>query len=82
MVAMVILVLLLFGIAPVVLAIWLIARAVTAKDHIEELSRKVDELQLDVLRLKHKPPMSAAPETQKPDAPSPATKPAETARCV
>jgi uncharacterized membrane protein len=79
MVAMVILVLLLFGIAPVVLAIWLIARAVTAKDHIEELSRKVDELQLDVLRLKHKPPMSAAPETQKPDAPSPATKPAETA---
>ena len=50
---------------PIALAIWLIVRAVSAQNRIEELSRRVDELQIEVVRLKTQappPPMKTAAE--------------------
>jgi uncharacterized membrane protein len=41
---------------PIALAIWLMVRAVSAKNRIEELSRRLDELRLEVFRLKKEPP--------------------------
>jgi uncharacterized membrane protein len=49
---------------PIVLGVWLIARAVGARQSIEELRRRVGSLELDVLRLKEgtgRAPMAAAP---------------------
>src|SRR5882757_5966072 len=45
--------------APIVLAIWLIVRAVSAKNRIEELTQRVDDLQSQVLRLTHRPPTAS-----------------------
>ncbi len=42
--------------SPIVLGLWLIVRAISAKSSIEELSRRVDELQAELLKLKHSPP--------------------------
>jgi uncharacterized membrane protein len=45
---------------PIVLAIWLVVRAVSARRRIEELSRRVDDLQMQVVRLQPSPPPSTA----------------------
>ena len=60
---------------PIVLAIWLIVRAADARNRIGELSRKVDWLELELLRLKRNPPAATA-ETKTPVA---AVQPAVTA---
>ncbi len=44
---------------PVAAGIWLIARAVSAKNSIEELTRRVDELQVQLVRLANPPPPAA-----------------------
>jgi len=46
-----IVVLLIIGL-PLAVGIWLIARAISARDRIEDLSRRVDNLQLELRRLK------------------------------
>jgi hypothetical protein len=48
---------------PTALAIWLIVRAISSKNQIEDLSRRVDELQARVTRLTHQPPPPAAEKT-------------------
>ncbi len=40
---------------PLAAGIWLIARAISARNQIEELARRVDALQLELTRLKHSP---------------------------
>jgi len=68
-------VLVIFGI-PVGLAIWLIARAIQAGHRLEELTRRLGELEMEVFRLKREkepaPPVAPplAPES-KPTAPPP-----------
>ena len=47
----IILILLLIG-APIALAIWLIVRAVGARQSIDELRRRLGSLELEVIRLK------------------------------
>ena len=37
--------------APIVLAVWLIVRAVSAKNRIADLTQRVDDLQSQILRL-------------------------------
>lgn len=59
---------------PITIGIWLIVRAVSAKNRIEELTRRVDDLQLEVIRLKSQPP-SMAP-TKSASEPAPAFTPA------
>jgi uncharacterized membrane protein len=59
------LIVLLIAGAPIVLAIWLIVRAVRAKNHIAELTRRVDDLQAQILRLSR-----MAPTVSKPAEPS------------
>jgi uncharacterized membrane protein len=51
----------------VVAGIWLIARAISARNRIEELSRRVDELQIQVVRLTSQP-TSATPKTAEDEA--------------
>lgn len=48
---------------PLALAIWLIVRAVNAKNRIEELARRVDDLQIQVVRLTNQTPPPAAAKT-------------------
>src|ERR1039457_1497060 len=48
---------------PLALAIWLVVRAVSAKNRIEELARRVDDLQIQVLRLTSQTPPPAAAKT-------------------
>jgi uncharacterized membrane protein len=48
------------------IVIWLIVSAVSARRGIEELSRKVNDLQLQLARLVQETPPSAAPETAPP----------------
>jgi uncharacterized membrane protein len=48
-------ILLVFGL-PIVLAIWLITRAISARDRIEELSRRMGELEAQLSRLQQAPP--------------------------
>ena len=38
---------------PLALAVWLIVRAVKARRRIEELTRRLEDLELDVIRLKN-----------------------------
>jgi len=52
--AAVILIVLLILVVPLVLAIWLIARAVHSRDRIEELSRRVGGLEVELHQLKSK----------------------------
>src|SRR5208283_1065968 len=66
---------------PIVLAIWLIARTTDARNRIGELSRRVDRLQLDLLRMTQKqPPAISTPKTETPA--TPAVKLAETIQSV
>jgi uncharacterized membrane protein len=60
--------------APIVLAIWLIVRAVDSKQRIEELAQRVDRLQLEILTLKEKPQPPTATQTKTKTSPSPASK--------
>jgi hypothetical protein len=57
---------------PLALAIWLIVRAVSTKNRIEQLSRRLEELELDVHRLKRtaeaRQPAAAQPDTIAPKA--------------
>ena len=53
---------------PLALAVWLIARAVSARNRLDEIARRLGELELEVYQLKKNPPASAVPET----APAPA----------
>ena len=46
---------------PLVAGIWLIARAISAKNRIDELARRVDELQVQLVHLRNSPP--AAPKS-------------------
>ena len=62
----ILLVLILLGL-PTVLVIWLIVRAADARNRIGELSRKVDWLEWELLRLKRNPPVATA-ETKTDDA--------------
>ena len=48
--------------APIVLAIWLVARAISARNRIKELTQRVDDLQSQVIQLTRRPP-DAAPST-------------------
>jgi uncharacterized membrane protein len=48
---------------PITIGIWLIARAVSAKNRIEDLSRRVDDLQIEVIRLKSQPSPAALQKT-------------------
>jgi hypothetical protein len=54
---------------PIALAIWLIVRAVRAKEAIEELSRRLETLEVELARLKREResarPLEAAPEPQR-----------------
>lgn len=63
-------VLVVFGI-PIALAIWLIVRAADAKKRIEELSRRLVELESRIFQLKSEREVPAAP----PPSPSPAPQP-------
>ena len=61
---------------PLALAIWLIVRAVSARRRIDELARRVDDLQIQVVRLTSQKPAAPASET-KAAAPAPAMLSAE-----
>jgi hypothetical protein len=72
-------VLLIIGV-PLILAIWLIVRAINAKNRIEELTLRLDELQSEVVRLKNQT-TSAAPAKIAPErtaAPAEAVPPIHT----
>ena len=56
------LILLILGV-PFLLAIWLIARAVSAKENITALTRRLAIVESEVLRLKKRTPSSARPES-------------------
>ncbi len=58
--------------APIALGLWLIVRAVSAQNRIEELTQRVDRLQQQVLRLNQRPPAAAQAEEET----SPVFKPA------
>lgn len=67
---------------PLALAVWLIVRAVSAKNHIDELSRRIDTIESELLRWRQSrerekaKPAEAAPALQpKPVAPAPVTPP-------
>ena len=45
---------------PIVLAIWLIVRAVSAENRIEELTRRLSKLEFEVSRLKKDAPSAPA----------------------
>jgi hypothetical protein len=62
-------------ISTVVLAIWLIARANRTKERIEELTQRVDELQAQLVRLKHSPPTTPKVTEEKFERFMPATLP-------
>ncbi len=49
---------------PIVLAIWLIARAINAKSEIENLTRRVDALQNEIGKLRQTSAPAAAPENR------------------
>ncbi len=72
----VLIVLLIVGV-PIIVGIWLIVRAVSAKNRIEELSLRVNELQLQITRLKTQasPPAAAKPAEETPHEFAPATLP-------
>jgi len=53
---------------PIALAIWLIVRAISARNRIEELSRRVGNLELEIFRIKQERP---APAIENQQAPAP-----------
>lgn len=60
---------------PLIVGSWLIIRAVSARDQIEDLTRRVDDLQLEVARLKQSAPAPARTMAEKVAGFSPATLP-------
>ena len=64
-------ILMFFGV-PLAVAIWLIARAVSAGNRIEELSRRLDSLESEMFRLRQERERQSA----KPPEPTPAARPA------
>jgi uncharacterized membrane protein len=62
-------ILLILGV-PLAVAIWLIVRAISAKSRIEQLSRRLGELEMELFRLKH------GKESPQPDEKIPAPTPA------
>ncbi len=68
-----ILIILLVIALPLALAIWLIVRTVNAGNRIEDLARRVDDLQIQVIRLNNQRPAAAGPEPK--TAPSAPTAP-------
>jgi uncharacterized membrane protein len=58
---------------PIVLAVWLIVRAVQARGRIEELSFRLSELEAEVVRLKQEPAKPAEPAPKPAPAPVAAT---------
>jgi hypothetical protein len=58
---------------PIVLAVWLIVRAVQAKGRIEELSFRLSELEAEVIRLKREPAKPSEPAPKPAPAPVAAT---------
>jgi uncharacterized membrane protein len=64
-------------IVPLGLVIWLIARAVQARDRIEELSRRLSGLEVEVYRLKKTPADARAAWATTSPAAAPAKQPAE-----
>ena len=58
---------------PIVLAVWLIVRAVQARGHIEELSFRLSELEAEVIRLKQEPAKPSEPAPKPMPAPVAAT---------
>ena len=58
---------------PIVLAVWLIVRAVQARGHIEELSFRLSELEAEVIRLKQEPAKRSEPAPKPMPAPVAAT---------
>ncbi|MFO1477482.1 MAG: DUF2339 domain-containing protein [Verrucomicrobiota bacterium] len=75
--SVVLLVLIVLG-APLALTIWLIARAVSARNRIEELTRRLGFLELEVARLRREAP-SAAEASKSAPVPQPAAPPAASA---
>ena len=67
--ALPLIILLVLGV-PLALAIWLIVRAVSARNRIDELARRMDDLQIQLIRLTTQKPPAVAPET-KTAAPAP-----------
>jgi uncharacterized membrane protein len=61
--ALPLIILLVLGV-PLALAIWLIVRAVSARNRIDELARRVDDLQIQLIRLTTQKPPAVAPETK------------------
>src|ERR1043166_2501391 len=63
---------------PIALAIWLITRAISAKDRIDTLSRRIEGLELEIHRLKTQPEATqpaAQPAKEPTSAPAPAPSP-------
>ena len=58
---------------PIVLAVWLIVRAVQARGRIEELSFRLSELEAEVIRLKQEPAKPSEPAPKPMPAPVAAT---------
>ena len=58
---------------PIVLAIWLIASAISSKNRIEDLNRRVDDLQAELVRMRRSP--SPAPTPAPKAEPAPKTEP-------
>ena len=69
------LVLLLLGV-PIGITIWLIARALQSRRELEDLSRRLGELELEVHRLKQEPKSSPAAREETPAAPLARSEPA------
>ena len=61
--------------SPIALSLWLIVRAISAKNSIEELTRRVDELQTQLATLKNSPASSAQSPPEKFEKFTPATLP-------
>ena len=53
---------------PIVLAVWLIVRSANARDRAEELSRRLDHLEMELFRLKQE--VAAAASDSAPAAPA------------
>jgi uncharacterized membrane protein len=58
-----IIIMLILGV-PIAIAVWLIVRAVRATAQIEELTRRMDDLQVQLIRLKTQTPPPAAAKTE------------------
>jgi len=67
-------ILLILGV-PIAVGIWLIARAISARNRIEELSRRVDELHLELAKLKQLPTSAARTAGEETASFTPATLP-------